>query len=264
MAEYPIRSGVFTLTNNGLFTIIGADGVTKLPRCGWRPGLSLHDRLQRAAHPTIEQGGPTDGVVILDSANVAGTLIWQPILSIDGRAPGGSGATERRLLRRSAGYPGLLNNRPRGAENGAVTTPESATHPVPPRLLRLLGGRPRGVRLDERSFVTRHRIISAVLAVHPLAARRSACAGVGGWLLWGQLAAIVGWPGGGSVRASQVACTSAVSLGLMIGADVLVHVSGGLTDMHIWFYALLALVALYQAWTPFLLAVGFVAVHHAR
>jgi methyl-accepting chemotaxis protein len=48
----------------------------------------------------------------------------------------------------------------------------------------------------------------------------------------------------------------------MIGADVLVHVSGGLTDMHIWFYALLALVALYQMWTPFLLAVGFVAVHH--
>ena len=49
----------------------------------------------------------------------------------------------------------------------------------------------------------------------------------------------------------------------MIGADVLVHVGGGLTDLHIWFYALLALVALYQAWTPFLLAVAFVAVHHA-
>ena len=49
----------------------------------------------------------------------------------------------------------------------------------------------------------------------------------------------------------------------MVGADVLVHVTGGLTDMHIWFYALLALVALYQAWTPFILAVGFVAVHHA-
>lgn len=32
-------------------------------------------------------------------------------------------------------------------------------------------------------------------------------------------------------------------------------------DMHIWFYALLALVVLYQMWTPFLLAVGFVAVH---
>ena len=84
-----------------------------------------------------------------------------------------------------------------------------------------------------------------------------------GWLLWGQLAAIVVLLVLGQVLRSQVARASAVSLGLMIGADVLVHVGGGLTDLHIWFYALLALVALYQMWTPFLLAVGFVAVHHA-
>ena len=49
----------------------------------------------------------------------------------------------------------------------------------------------------------------------------------------------------------------------MVGADVLLHVGGGLTDLHIWFYVLLPLVALYQMWTPFLLAVAFVAVHHA-
>jgi len=125
-------------------------------------------------------------------------------------------------------------------------------------------GIPRGVRLDERAFVTRHRIISGVLAVHPPAlAAIGLVRGVGGVLLWGQLAAIVALLIVGQVLRSQVARASAVSLGLMIGADVLVHVTGGLTDMHIWFYALLALVALYQQWTPFLLAVGFVAVHHA-
>src|SRR3954452_8597133 len=48
----------------------------------------------------------------------------------------------------------------------------------------------------------------------------------------------------------------------MCGAAGLLHVGGGLTDLHIWFYALTALVALYQMWTPFLLAVVFVAVHH--
>jgi uncharacterized protein YoxC len=123
---------------------------------------------------------------------------------------------------------------------------------------------PRGVRLDERSFVSRHRIISAVLALHPPALAAIGMArGVSGWLLWGQLGAIVALLVLGQVLRSQVARASAVSLGLMIGADVLVHVTGGLTDMHIWFYALLALVALYQAWTPFILAVGFVAVHHA-
>ena len=125
-------------------------------------------------------------------------------------------------------------------------------------------GIPRGARLDERSFLSRHRIISAVLAVHPpVLAAVGIARGVGGLLLWGQLAAIVVLLVVGQVLRSQVARASVVSLGLMVGADVLVHVSGGLTDMHIWFYALLALVALYQMWTPFILAVGFVAVHHA-
>jgi uncharacterized protein YoxC len=125
-------------------------------------------------------------------------------------------------------------------------------------------GVPRGVRLDERSFVSRHRIISAVLALHPPAlAAIGLVRGVSGWLLWGQLAAIVVLLVLGQVLRGQVVRASAVSLGLMVGADVLVHVGGGLTDLHIWFYAILALVALYQAWTPFLLAVVFVAVHHA-
>ncbi len=125
-------------------------------------------------------------------------------------------------------------------------------------------GIPRGARLDEEHFVIRHRIISAVLAMHlPVLAGIGLARGVGGWMLWGQLAAIVVLLALGWVLRPHVARASVVSLGLMIGADVLVHVSGGLTDMHIWFYALLALVALYQMWTPFLLAVAFVAVHHA-
>jgi methyl-accepting chemotaxis protein len=123
---------------------------------------------------------------------------------------------------------------------------------------------PRGVRLDEASFAPRHRIISAVLALHPpVLVAIGLVRGEGGVLLWGQIAVIVVLLVLGQVLSSQVARASAISLGLMVGADVLVHVGGGLTDLHIWFYALLALVALYQQWTPFLLAVAFVAVHHA-
>jgi hypothetical protein len=123
---------------------------------------------------------------------------------------------------------------------------------------------PRGVRLDERAFRTRHRIISAVLLLHPpVLAAIGVVRGEGGFLLWGQLAVIVAALVVGQVGRNQVLRASAVSLGLMISADVLLHVGGGLTDLHIWFYAVLALVALYQAWTPFLLAVAFVAVHHA-
>jgi methyl-accepting chemotaxis protein len=123
---------------------------------------------------------------------------------------------------------------------------------------------PRGARLDEKSFTSRHRILSGVLALHPpVLAAIGLARGVGGFLLWGQLAAIVAVLVAGQVLRSQVARASAVGVGLMIGVDVLVHAGGGLTDLHIWFYALLALVALYQMWTPFLLAVVFVAVHHA-
>ena len=84
----------------------------------------------------------------------------------------------------------------------------------------------------------------------------------GGVLLWGQLGVMAGLAVVGRVASSQVGRASATGLGLMVGADVLVHVGGGLTDLHIWFYALLALVALYQNWTPFLIAVGFVAVKY--
>jgi methyl-accepting chemotaxis protein len=52
-------------------------------------------------------------------------------------------------------------------------------------------------------------------------------------------------------------------VGFWGAAEGLVPGGGGLQDLHIWFYAVLALVALYQMWTPFLLSVGFVAVHHA-
>jgi hypothetical protein len=147
------------------------------------------------------------------------------------------------------------------ADNGGVTT--LSPGPSASRASGFWAGVPRGVRLDESGFRTRHRIISAVLLVHPPAlAAIGVARGVSGFLLWGQLAGIVVLLVLGQVLRSQVARASAVSLGLMVGADVLVHVSGGLTDMHIWFYALLALVALYQSWIPFLLAVGFVAVHH--
>ena len=138
------------------------------------------------------------------------------------------------------------------------------TGPTTSRPTGIWANIPRGVRLDEASFRSRHRIIAGVLAVHP-----PVLLVIGYWQnhthalwLWVELAAIVAMVVLGYALRSQVARASAVGVGLMLSAGTLVHVSGGLTDMHIWFYALLALVALYQSWVPFLLAVAFVAVHH--
>ncbi|MGY1828914.1 putative bifunctional diguanylate cyclase/phosphodiesterase [Geodermatophilus sp. SYSU D01180] len=55
---------------------------------------------------------------------------------------------------------------------------------------------------------------------------------------------------------------AAAALGLMTAAALGVWLSGGATEAHFLFFALLPLAALYAARAPFLLAVGFVAVHH--
>lgn len=123
---------------------------------------------------------------------------------------------------------------------------------------------PRGAVLDEAAFGTRHRLLWMFLLVHlPVLAGIGLVRGVGGVMLWGQLVVLALIAVLAQVFTSQVARASVVSLGLMICADVLVHVGGGLTDLHIWFYVILTVVSLYQMWTPFLLAVAFVAVHHA-
>ena len=145
-----------------------------------------------------------------------------------------------------------------------TTTQLRAAHPDDVVRTGFSAAIPRGGRLDARSFSARHRVTTGMLVAHvPALALIGLVGGVGGWLLWGQLAVIAVLVVLGLALRGQVARASAVCLGLMIGADVLLHVGGGLTDLHIWFYVLLALVALYQMWTPFLLAVAFVAVHHA-
>ena len=54
----------------------------------------------------------------------------------------------------------------------------------------------------------------------------------------------------------------AASLGLMLASAALVHLSGGLIEAHFHFFVMIIVVALYQDWVPFLLAVGFVVIEH--
>ena len=52
------------------------------------------------------------------------------------------------------------------------------------------------------------------------------------------------------------------TIGLISCSAILVHFSDGLIEMHFHFFVMVAIVTLYQSWTPFLLAVGFVVLHH--
>jgi len=55
----------------------------------------------------------------------------------------------------------------------------------------------------------------------------------------------------------------AASVGLMYCSALLVHLSGGVTEVHFHFFVMLGVISLYQDWPPFLLSIGFVATHHA-
>jgi diguanylate cyclase (GGDEF)-like protein len=52
------------------------------------------------------------------------------------------------------------------------------------------------------------------------------------------------------------------SLGLLSAAALLVHLTGGLIEAHFYFFVLIVALTLYEDWLPFLVAVGYVLVHH--
>jgi hypothetical protein len=66
----------------------------------------------------------------------------------------------------------------------------------------------------------------------------------------------------GGSRGDRKFRSSAATVGLFSSSAILVHLSGGLIEMHFHFFFMVAVVTLYQDWFPFLLAIGYVVVHH--
>ncbi len=52
------------------------------------------------------------------------------------------------------------------------------------------------------------------------------------------------------------------SFGLLTASSLLVHLSGGLIEMHFHFFVMIIVIMLYQDWAPFLLAIAYVAIEH--
>jgi signal transduction histidine kinase len=131
-----------------------------------------------------------------------------------------------------------------------------------PGLLREL---PHGRTLPEDRWRPRHRAMLALLWVHaatlplvalaygitvPHALAEGAVVGV---------FALVAALGIGDRRSR----TATVSLGLLTASAVLVHITGGLIEAHFHFFVVVTILSLYEDWLPFLLAIAFVALHHA-
>jgi hypothetical protein len=129
---------------------------------------------------------------------------------------------------------------------------------------RLLAALPRGGTLDATQWQARHRLLTAVLALH--------------LVVLGVLGLLVGEPPvhvalelvplvglllvARASRLRPVAREVAVAIALLACSAVLIHLVDGSTEAHFHFFVVLPLIALYQRWTPLLTAVGFVVVHH--
>jgi diguanylate cyclase (GGDEF)-like protein/PAS domain S-box-containing protein len=78
-----------------------------------------------------------------------------------------------------------------------------------------------------------------------------------------ELAALAGLAAAaGSVRVPRPWRVALATTALVGCSAFLVHVTGGLTESHFHFFAVVAFVTLYQSWLPYLLCIGWVLLHH--
>ena len=147
--------------------------------------------------------------------------------------------------------------------SAAVSAPAASTSVV--RALQALRRHlPEGGGLPEEAWQRRHRGILALLWLH-----------VPGIVLFG---VVVGeaWDhvllevlpiaaaaaAAGRLSHRRTLSTVLTSAGLVTASAVLVHLSGGVIEVHFHFFVMVGVVVLYQHWWPFLVAVGYVVLHH--
>jgi serine phosphatase RsbU (regulator of sigma subunit)/anti-sigma regulatory factor (Ser/Thr protein kinase) len=126
------------------------------------------------------------------------------------------------------------------------------------------GGLPRGGLLPEQEWASRHRAIIYVLLGHAIFIPiYGLLAGYSVGHIALEAAILPALLLGATWRsASRASRTLIASIGLLTSSAILVHLSGGLIEMHFHFFVMVAVVSLYQAWLPFLAAISYVLIHH--
>jgi diguanylate cyclase len=66
----------------------------------------------------------------------------------------------------------------------------------------------------------------------------------------------------GSERLGVTQRVIAASFGLITSSAILVHLWAGYIEAHFHFFVMVGVLTLYQAWMPFLVAIGYVVLHH--
>jgi len=123
---------------------------------------------------------------------------------------------------------------------------------------------PRGQSLSEDVWRVRHRTLTFLLRGHVvgvfcfgLIVGRSAVESAEGAAIVGVFALLAA-----TDPARRRFVSAMTAIGLVSASAVLVALSGGLIEMHFHFFVMVGILTLYQDWLPFLLAIGFVVLHH--
>src|SRR6476619_5461581 len=124
---------------------------------------------------------------------------------------------------------------------------------------------PQGQLLAELIWRRRHQWIVVLLWLH-IPALRAFGLLIGGNSIahvLGDISLIALFAAGASTERFGVrARVVAASFGLVTCSAVLVDLWHGTTEAHFHFFVMIGVLTLYQDWTPFLVAIGYVVVHH--
>lgn len=124
---------------------------------------------------------------------------------------------------------------------------------------------PRGNTLPDHLWDARHRGVTLIAALHvPVLMTVALVQSAHGLPVLAGAAGVGLTALGGSVsRGSRTLRASLVTASLLLSTGLLIHAFHGLIEVHFHFFVVIALVATYQSWTPYLVALGFVLTHHA-
>jgi diguanylate cyclase (GGDEF)-like protein/PAS domain S-box-containing protein len=129
---------------------------------------------------------------------------------------------------------------------------------------RALAVLPRGNAITPESWRRRHRAILTLAWLHvPALYLVGVQRGYGLVHPFMEVLVVATFAAGaGFSSLGRNARASLATMALVSSSGILVHMTGGLVEMHFHFFVVVAVVALYQSWFPFLVAIGFVLLHH--
>jgi signal transduction histidine kinase/CheY-like chemotaxis protein len=128
---------------------------------------------------------------------------------------------------------------------------------------RLRATLPQGQTLPDEAWEKRHRAILWLLWAHAIVLPAySATRGYDFFHAFLHGAPIIVAAALGTFGTRRRFRSGMVSLGLLSAAALLVHSSGGVIEAHFHFFVVIVVLTLYEDWMPFLLAVGYVVLHH--